>query len=66
MKVELKEQCIPNPKFKVLEICCAYEQGYGKGLDDRNCLNPYKPNSNGWDAWGYGYYEGQNKLKKYK
>lgn len=47
--------------IEILEICTAYEQGYGKGYDMRKCVNPYKLLSKGWKAWDYGYSEGSEK-----
>ena len=44
----------------VLEICTAYEQGYGHGYDKRDLCNPY-PKGNGKEAWEYGYSEGLRK-----
>ena len=57
--------------FNILYICTAYEQGYGKGLDLRKCVNPYSLMSDGWHSWNCGYSEGANKradeaLKKEK
>ena len=43
---------------QLLAICTAYEQGYGKGQQKRDCKNPYSPS---WDcdkAWQIGYDEG--------
>ena len=44
----------------VLEICTAYEQGYGHGYDKRDLSNPYAE-GNGKEAWEYGYSEGMRK-----
>ena len=44
----------------VLEICTAYEQGYGHGYDKRNLTNPY-PYGLAKEAWDYGYSEGLRK-----
>ena len=41
----------------VIEICTAYEQGYGHGYDMRDLSNPYAE-GNGKEAWEYGYSEG--------
>ena len=46
--------------IRVMNICLAYESGYGKGLDRRNCKNPY-PMNDSWWAWDYGYAEGYRK-----
>lgn len=43
----------------VLEICTAYEQGYGHGYDQRDLSNPYTKETHAWDAWDYGYSEGK-------
>lgn len=45
-------------KQKILAICTAYEQGYGHGYDVRGLPNPYKKASDEWEAWDYGYSEG--------
>jgi len=41
----------------VLEICTAYEQGFGHGYDKRDLTNPYVV-GDGQEAWDYGYSEG--------
>lgn len=48
-------------KHEVLVICTAYEQGYGMGYDRRKLQNPYKKGTDGWQAWDYGYSEGNRK-----
>ena len=48
-------------KHNVLAICTAYEQGYGHGLERRNLGNPYKKDSDEWQAWDYGYSEGNRR-----
>ena len=48
----------------VLTVCTAYEQGYGKGQDSRNCKNPYRHKADEWWAWDYGYSEGYRKRTK--
>jgi hypothetical protein len=49
-------------KHEILAICTAYEQGYGHGYDCRSLKNPYKKDSDEWQAWDYGYNEGNRKL----
>jgi len=44
----------------VLEICTAYEQGYGHGYDKRDVKNPWAT-GNAVKAWSYGYAEGLRK-----
>lgn len=44
----------------VLEICTAYEQGFGHGYDQRDLTNPYSEGY-GKEAWDYGYSEGLRK-----
>lgn len=46
---------------EVLGICTAYEQGYGHGQDSRGLPNPYKAETDEWEAWDYGYSEGNRK-----
>jgi len=53
-------------RHTVLAICTAYEQGYGHGYDQRNLSNPYgDKTSNAWQAWDYGYSEGNRKRVEY-
>jgi len=40
---------------RVFMICDAYEAGYGKGLDKRECGNPYKEGTESHEAWTIGY-----------
>ena len=50
---------------KVIHICIAYEQGVGKGRDHVITIsdNPYcmegNHNEDCYDAWTYGYSEGE-------
>ncbi len=53
--------CYDGPSQLVLEICTAYEQGYGHGYDQRGLPNPYRDKSLTQDAWDYGYSEGNRK-----
>ena len=46
--------------LEVLDICTAYEQGYGKGQGERKVGNPYSEASAEWFAWGWGYHEGDS------
>lgn len=50
-----------GPSPVVLQICTAYEQGYGHGYDQRGLTNPYRDKSLAQDAWDYGYSEGNRK-----
>ena len=45
----------------ILGICNAYESGYGHGYDQRNLGNPYSKLSDEWEAYDYGYNEGNRK-----
>ncbi|MCP3703175.1 MAG: hypothetical protein GY954_09635 [Alteromonas sp.] len=49
-------------KHEVLAICTAYEQGYGHGYDQRGLPNPYGKKTDEWEAWDYGYSEGNRTL----
>lgn len=40
---------------KTFIICDAYEAGYGKGMDKRECNNPYKEGTEANEAWTIGY-----------
>jgi len=50
----------------VIDICFAYEQGYGHGKQDRKLKNPHKENSSMSIAWDYGYEQGYHSLYKSK
>ncbi len=62
-KVEERLEKFDSDKmdYEVLDICTAYEQGYGKGQSQSTNTNPYTPKSSVWQAWGYGYEEGERK-----
>ena len=70
LEIEALEQAIglePRPKFTrfdVLVIITAYEQGYGKGLQDQGVPNGYAQHSPASQAWDLGYEEGQMRLKQ--
>ena len=70
LEIEALEQAIglePRPKFTrfdVLVIITAYEQGYGKGLQDQGVPNGYAQHSPASQAWDFGYEEGQMRLKQ--
>lgn len=51
----------PSPETDIMGICFAYEQGFGKGLDNRDVKNPYCEGGDGWKAWQYGYTTGFDK-----
>lgn len=40
---------------RVFMICDAYEAGYGKGLDKRECGNPFLEGTDTKEAWTIGY-----------
>jgi len=51
----------------VIDICFAYEQGYGHGKQNRKLKNPHKENSSVSIAWNHGYVcGGHNSLYKNK
>lgn len=44
---------------KVIEICTAYESGFGQGMSGRSLGNPYSLSSrDAAEAWAYGLSEG--------
>lgn len=47
-----------EPRWLVLEITTAYEQGVGKGQQRRAVTNPYTEGSPGRTAWAIGYTKG--------
>ena len=47
--------------LSILEICTAYESGFGHGVAGRNLDNPYEKYSNGWVAYDIGHAEGWGK-----
>lgn len=47
-----------EPRWLVLEITTAYEQGVGKGQQRRAVTNPYTEGSPGRTAWAIGYAKG--------
>ena len=51
-------------KEEVFYICNAYESGYGHGWDSRGLPNPYKKDSDEWQAWQYGYEEAERKRER--
>lgn len=51
-------------KDSTLEICTAYEQGYGHGYSKRNLTSPYRKGLDECDAWEYGYSEGSRSRSK--
>ena len=55
-----------HTKFDVMVITTAYEQGFGKGLQDRGVPNVYVQDSPAFHAWNLGYEEGQMRLKEQK
>jgi hypothetical protein len=40
---------------KVFQICDAYEAGYGKGQQLRQCENPFLETTDCYEAWQIGY-----------
>jgi len=65
--IALSEQRKLNPtKFDVMVLTTAYEQGFGKGLQDRGVPNVYVQDSPAFHAWNLGYDEGQMRLKEQK
>lgn len=54
-----------EPSDLVLEICTAYESGYGHGYDQRNLSNPYNHGSNEWQGWDHGYAEGNRRRQRH-
>lgn len=48
---------------KVFMICDAYEAGYGKGLQLRDCENPYVPGECS-EAWDIGYALGMKRARE--
>lgn len=45
--------------FKILEICTAYEQGFGHA--HRDLTNPYAEGSDGYKAWDFGKKQGESR-----
>ena len=57
-------QPAPKPKWNVLAITTAYEQGFGKGIQaKRQGVEINNPHAEGdcREAWAYGYEEGSDK-----
>ena len=50
--------------YDVIDICLAYEQGYGHGEQNSKLQNPYKENSPMFFAWNHGHTEG--KISRYR
>lgn len=48
--------------FEVLDLCNAYESGFGHAF--RDLCNPYPKGSNGWHAYAYGKGEGERRNPK--
>ncbi len=63
--VVIRELLLSMPKSDtkelVIGVCNAYEQAYGQGYDKRSLSNPYTRLSDEWEAWDYGYSEGNRK-----
>ena len=51
-------------QFQLIIICDAYESGVGKGMDRRDCINPYSDNSVQHRAWQLGYEQGLDRSGK--
>lgn len=46
------------PPLQILDICIAYESGFGKGLRSSRDINPYDEGSPSWQAYEIGQSEG--------